>query len=491
MAIDPNIPFDNALISTLPAAIREARQIVADYAAGDAPMDKIVFDTAAGTPTPGNGILFWDNTLKCLAAFSDGINNKIGYLDTDWTLSANSDTKVPSQKAIKTYADQLISAAVSTHAALATTHGVTGALVGTTDTQTLSNKTLVAPALGTPASGVLTNCTGLPMTTGVTGVLPIANGGTGSSTQNFVDLTTNQTVGGVKTFNNGLLAVGIGVAGSGKLNSDYITPYNNGPITFQNYNFTTLMTLTATGNLLISTTTDDGFNKLQVNGAGYFAGKLTLGDLFITPSNFGYGAAYKVLSLYRSGNYSVSLNQDPLAITDGGFVGDGSEILIRRGTRFIMPNAAGTVWSVPMMFGSSGQLFVGTAVALGDGTAKLQVNGSGYFADIVRITKAGDARVHFNNTAWTKEFWIGTDSNAFKIYDQTAAATRLQIDSIGTMVFYGNIISDGNTFRVTNPRTPASAAASGNNGEICWDSNYIYVAVADNTWKRVALSTWT
>ena len=49
--------------------------------------------------------------------------------------------------------------------------------VGTTDMQTLTNKTLVAPALGTPASGVLTNATGLPLTTGVTGTLPAANGG--------------------------------------------------------------------------------------------------------------------------------------------------------------------------------------------------------------------------------------------------------------------------------------------------------------------------
>jgi hypothetical protein len=61
------------------------------------------------------------------------------------------------------------------------TSGVDNA-VTLTGTQTLTNKTLTAPALGTPVSGVLTNTTGLPLTTGVTGTLPVANGGTGVTT---------------------------------------------------------------------------------------------------------------------------------------------------------------------------------------------------------------------------------------------------------------------------------------------------------------------
>jgi hypothetical protein len=62
--------------------------------------------------------------------------------------------------------------------------------------------------LGTPASATLTNATGLPLSTGVTGLLPVANGGTGTATPALVE-GTNVTITGTWP-NQTINAAGIG-----------------------------------------------------------------------------------------------------------------------------------------------------------------------------------------------------------------------------------------------------------------------------------------
>jgi len=61
---------------------------------------------------------------------------------------------------------------------------------------------------------------------------------------------------------------------------------------------------------------------------------------------------------------------------------------------------------------------------------------------------------------------------------------------IGTTTPSSPLDINGSSIRLRVSDPPVSSTASGNQGEIRWDANYLYICVATNTWRRAAITTW-
>lgn len=128
-----------------------------------------------------------------------------------------------------------------------------------------------------------------------------------------------------------------------------------------------------------------------------------------------------------------------------------------------------------------------TAATLQHTTSGTAAAGIGTRLDFECQTAAGNNEIGARLVASVTD--VTATSEDFDLLIQLMAAGAAPTTA-ATITSDGDLRIAGDTIRVPTERTIAAASDTGVKGDICWDSSYIYVCVATDTWKRVAISTW-
>jgi hypothetical protein len=231
-----------------------------------------------------------------------------------------------------------------------TMHGIgsgEGNVVGTDKTQTLTNKTLVAPALGTPASGVLTNTTGLPISTGVDGLgSGVATFLATPSSANLASALTDETGTGAAVFANSptLVTPALGTPSAVVLTNGTGLPISTG-VSGLASNVATFLATPSSANLISAVTDETGTGLLVFGTSPTFTG-----TVIATNAN-------------ASGTVTANLFSGPL---NGNVTGD----ITGNVTGNLTGNVTGTSsLDLPLSGGTmSGAIAMGTSKITGLGT---------------------------------------------------------------------------------------------------------------------------
>lgn len=195
----------------------------------------------------------------------------------------------------------------------------------------------------------------------------------------------------------------------------------------------------------------------NVNTATFTAGD----ELFLSETDFG---SFKNTSP-RIPNYSSPIGYVVREATNGS-------ILVELGKHKL---GGGDVKSLDMGVNVSGIPFIDGS---GNGNAIGLANVNNFVYD------SGSARLGIGTSHPTSTVSVSGQLEALEIL-QSGSPIALDADLIHTSGMIDSV--SGN---MPLQGTIATASTAGTLGQIRWDSNYIYVCVATNTWKRVLLSTW-